>query len=169
MAFGRLRGPWAGRIACSSAVVASVLALSSAPASAEVSNVPLPAVAINYKFPTIPKKLVDGGYNVQLFNASDEPHVLIAVNLGAQCTGTVSTIAKAKQFLDTIDSDAAFAAACPGGSLAGDVFAEPFGSGQGPLDLEPGRTLYFCPIPTEGGKPHYKLGMLGFIKVIPTP
>ena len=172
MAFSRFRGRWAGRMACSSAVFASVLAVSSAPASAAVSNVPLPAVAINYKFPTIPKKLPDGGYKVQLFNGSDEPHVLVAVNLGPTCIGTVNTIAKAKTFLDNVDSDEAFAAACPGGSLASDddfAFAEPFGSGKGSLDLEAGRTLYFCPIPTEGGTPHYKLGMVGFIKVVATP
>lgn len=169
MAFGRLRGPWAGRIACSSAVVASVLALSSTPASAEVRNVALPVVAINYKFPTVPKKLPEGGYRVRFFNASDEPHVFIAVNLGAQCSGTVSTIAKAKAFLDTIDSEEAFAEACPGGSLAGDIFAEPLGRDRGPLNLEAGRTLYFCPIPTEGGTPHYKLGMVGLIDVVETP
>lgn len=165
MAFSRFRGPWAIRIACSSAVVASLLTLSATPASAQLGKFPLPVVAADYNFSGVPKKLPVGEYRVQFYNVSDEPHVFVAVNLGARCSGKVSTIADAKSFLDRIDGEEKFARECPGGSLAADIFAKGFGSSRGPLQLEAGRTLYFCPIPTDDGTPHYKLGMIGFIKV----
>ncbi len=157
------------RAGCATVVAASGLALSSAPASAVAVKRPLVMTATNYKFQGIPKTLSAGRYAGHLINTSDEPHVIIAVNLGPTCSASLTTISQAKNFVNSIDSEEAFAAACPGGSLAGDLFARPWAASRSTFRFKPGKALYFCPIPEEHGTPHSDLGMIGFINVTSPP
>jgi len=167
--FGRLRGSRFTRLGCATVVAASALALSSAPASAVVVKQPLVITATNYRFSGFPKTLTAGRYAGHLINTSDEPHVIVAANLGPFCSSSITTIRQAKDFVNRIQSEEAFLAACPGGSLAGDLFARPWAASRSTFRFAPGKVLYFCPIPEEDGTPHSDLGMIGFINVTGPP
>ena len=167
--FGRLRGSRFTRLGCATVVAASALALSSAPASAVAVKRPLVITATNYKFSGFPKTLTAGKYAGHLINTSDEPHVVVAVNLGPSCGASITTISQAKDFVNSVEDEEAFALACPGGSIAGTPFARPMAASRSTLRFEPGKALYFCPIPEEDGTPHSDLGMLGFINVTSAP
>lgn len=157
-----------GRVVAATALAASVLTLAPSGASA-ARTFPLGVVARDYYFQGVPSRLPAGSYNMRFYNVGNEPHVLVAVNLGPACSESVATTDDAISFLANLESEEDFQDACPGGSLAGDVFAPPGGSASGPVSLTPGRTLVFCPIPDEMGTPHYELGMINFIDVFGLP
>lgn len=165
----RMRRASAGRVGLAGALAASALVLVPQASYAAHRTIPLAVVARDFQFLGLPPALPAGQYDVRFFNLGQEPHVIVAVNLGPQCSQSITTKEQGLAFLQTVDSDAAFAAACPGGSFAGDVFAPPGGRSTGPLTLAPGRTMYFCPIPEENGVPHFDLGMIGFIDVFSLP
>ncbi len=157
-----------GRVTAAAALAVSALALAPQSASAARSY-PLGIVARDYSFQGVPSRLPAGAYNLRFYNLGSEPHVVVAINLGPACSQTVATAADAIEFLETVDSEEVLADACPGSSLAGDVFAPPGGSASGPLSFTPGRALVFCPIPDSMWTPHHELGMLNFINVVGLP
>lgn len=157
------------RVAVAGALGASALMVAPQASYAASRTYPLAVVSTDYRFQGVPGRLPSGSYNLQHYNLGLEPHVFVAVNLGPQCSQSVRTTAQALAFLDTLEGPEDLAAACPGSSLAGDVFAPPGGRASGPLSLTPGRTLYFCPIPDAHGVSHEELGMIGFIDVFGVP
>jgi len=157
-----------GRVVAVTALAAS--ALTFAPQAATAARTyPLGVVARDYSFQGVPSRLPAGEYNLRFFNLGSEPHVLVAINLGSECSESITTAEEAIEFLGTVESVEDFVAACPGGRPAGDVFALPGGRSSGPLSLAPGRTLVFCPIPDAMFTPHHELGMIAFIDVIGLP
>lgn len=170
MILQRLGRSWAARIGFSAAMVASVMGVSAPPAPAAPLKLPMAVVARDFQFLGVPGRLPAATYDVRFFNIStEEDHEFVAVNLGPTCSNTITTIDQAKDALQNLDSDEAFAAACPGGSFEGAVFAGPGGRDRQDITLAPGRTLYFCGIPDENGTPHFDLGMIGFINVFSLP
>ena len=166
----RLHGrPVWGRVVVAGALAVSALMLAPQASYAASRALSLAVVSRDYSFEGLPGRLPAGEYNLSHYNFGAEPHVLIAVNLGPVCSNTITTTEQAQEFLENVQSDEQFEAECPGGSIAGDVFAPPGGRSSGPITLTPGRTLYFCPIPTEEGIPHDDLGMIGFIDVFSFP
>ena len=157
-----------GRSLVKRAVFATTLGVSAllmAPQAASAATFPLGVVSRDYRFYGVPSWLPAGTYSMTHFNVGHEPHVFIAVNLGPVCSETITTVAQADAFLDEVQGPEDLEAACPGSSIAGDVFAPPGGRSTGELNLAPGRVLYFCPIPDDHGVPHDELGMIGFINV----
>ena len=163
-----------GRSLVRRAVMATALGLSAmvmAPQAASAATYNLAVVSTEYQF-RVPSRLPAGSYTLTHYNLGREPHVFVVVNLGPVCSQTITTIAQAHAFLDQVPPgpDALEKAnrLCPGVGLAGDVFAPPGGRTTGPLNLAPGRALYFDPIPSPQGIPHDDLGMIGFINVFST-
>jgi hypothetical protein len=157
-----------GRSLIKRALMATTLGVSAllmAPQAASAATYPLGVVSRDYRFYGVPSRLPAGTYNMTHYNVGSEPHVFIAVNLGPVCSDTITTIAQADAFLDEVHGPGDLAAACPGSSIAGSVFAPPGGRSTSELNLASGRVLYFCPIPNDHGVPHDELGMIGFINV----
>jgi len=150
------------------AVAASVLTFVPQASYAASRPFPLGIAARDYSFQGVPSRLPAGSYDLRFVNVGDEFHVFVAVNLGPTCSATITTREAALAFLATIE-DQDPETLCPGSSLAGDVAAPPGGRSSGLMTVTPGRTLYFCPIPTEDGTPHAELGMIGFINVFGLP
>ena len=152
------------------ATALAVSALTFAPQAASAARTyPLGVVGRDYSFQGVPTRLPVGEYNLRFYNLGSEPHVLVAINLGPECSDTIATAEAAIEFLEGVESDEDLFAACPGSSFAGDVFAPPGGRSSGPLSLAPGRTLVFCPIPDAMWTPHHELGMIAFIDVFALP
>jgi len=156
------------RVVAAAALAVSALTLAPQTASA-ARTYPLGVVARDYYFTGVPSRLPEGQYSMRFFNLGSEPHVLVAINLGPECSESLSTAEVAIDFLEGIESEEDFLAACPGSSFAGAVFAPPGGRSSGPLSLAPGRTLVFCPIPDSMWTPHHELGMINFIDVVDLP
>ncbi len=167
MILRRLGRSWAARIGFSAAMVASVMGVSSPPASAAPLKLPLAVVARDFQFLGVPGRLPAATYDLQFINISrTEEHEFVAVNLGPICSKTITTVAAAKALLDGgQDPDVV----CPGNTFEGGVDAGPGGRARQTLTLTPGRTLYFCGVPDENGTPHFDLGMIGFINVFSVP
>lgn len=159
----------AGRVGIAGAFALGILMFLPQTAYAAGRTAPLGVVARDFQFQGVPRTLPAGQYNVRFFNIGHAPHVLVAANLGPECSQSITTNQQAVAFLATIQSEQDFAAACPGGTLAGDVFAPPGGRSSALFNLAPGRTLVFCPIPEENGTPHFDLGMVGLINVFTLP
>jgi len=158
-------------------MVASMLGASAQPSSAAEVKWPMAVVARDYQF-LVPPALPEGRYDLQFFNIGREGHVFVALNLGPACSASINTVSQAKALIKGIEEtagddeeagDAAFAKACPGGSFEGAAFAEPGGRAREDFTFTPGKTLYFCPIPTAAGTDHYDLGMIGFINIFALP
>jgi hypothetical protein len=159
------RGTWVRRGACALTLIGSV-ALAGAPQAGAVTLGRLAVVARDFRFSGVPTSLAAGTRPVNFINVSkDEFHVFLSVGLGPKCSSY--TKAEAIAELDKVggapDPGAAFAADCPGGGLDGDAGAPPGGRVTQDYSYAPGRHLYFCPVTTDSGVPHYKLGMIGFL------
>lgn len=163
------RGTWVRRGACALTLVGAV-ALAGAPQAGALTLGQLAVVARDYRFSGVPTSLTAGPRQVKFINVSkDEFHLFLSADLGPTCGSY--TKAQAIEVLDKVgavadsggDPEAAFGALCPGGSLDGQAGAPPGGRDTEGFDFNPGRHLYFCPITTENGTPHYKLGMIGFL------
>lgn len=168
----RLRRSVATRTVAVSAVLVSLFLLAvPQPLMAATRKLPLAVVAQDYRFLGVPSTLPAGTYDTRFLNLGDEFHVMVALNLGPVCSNFSdgSILRLIDEVGSTEDPEAAFGAACPGGNLAGDPAAPPGGRDRQDVTLTPGRAYYFCPVPTEDGVPHYKLGMDGFVNVRSVP
>ncbi len=164
--FASLPGSKLTRFGCCAAVAASALAMSSAPASAAPAAAqPLAVVAKDYRYLGVPLLLPAGQYNLQFSNHGHEEHEFVALNLGPTCSQSINNAKRAKRLLSSVQSEEEFVADCPGATFAGAADAQPGARDREPLNLEPGRTLYFCAVPDANGTPHFDLGMIGLIKV----
>jgi plastocyanin len=142
--------------------------LSAAPVLAQAPSSSFTVVARDFRFSGVPRVRSAGTYSVTFVNRSQDDHDFVAVNLGPQCGQSVRTKKDAKSLKQRLDAapdpEAAFTAACPGGSFEGGAGAGPGGRDTEDFTLTPGKTLYFCAVVDEHGA-HSDLGMIGFITV----
>ncbi|MDQ6749064.1 MAG: hypothetical protein M3010_13295 [Candidatus Dormibacteraeota bacterium] len=156
------------RLGLAAAVAVPFVGISATPAMAAPASGSFTVVARDFEFTGVPRVLAAGTYHVNFVNRGKDEHDFVALNLGPQCGATVKSIKDAKNLKRQIDGapdpEAAFAAACPGGSFEGGAGAEPGGRDREDFTLTPGKTVYFCGVVDEAGA-HSDLGMLGLINV----
>ena len=114
-------------------------------------------LAEEFRFRAIPSVLPEGTYNTRFWNLGRAPHVVVAINLGSECSGLSEA-----ELIDLFDAgEEATFEACPGINVGGEIFAPGGQRAQGPLVLTPGRNVFVCFV-----NRHYALGMISSTNVI---